>query len=331
MAESYSDLTKDPIPLGCGNVAGWKEVPLRPTDEPLVALGQFTARHTIFTDSIYYGERTSSPYPTASLNGSLITHFTRESVASALVKAQELLPKTMRLVTFDTYRTLQVQQSLYDTYLSALQQLHPTWTDEQLSAETQKYVSIPSGNPERPSPHNTAGSVDAAIVEVPEDVAAGLDKVAGHDDEWVDMIARHATMLNFGTPFDHGGPESALSYMERLAANRKLAPDEREALLNRRLLYRVMVEVGMQPYADEWWHFNTPQSQMGARADGRSQATFGAALLTDDHLQHEYNRRQHYQERILRYMNGESTVNPVVTTIGRAAIIAPPSTILPAA
>ncbi len=94
MSELYSELTKNPIPIDSGAVTGWKEVPVRSSDEPLVPLGLESDHEEIFTDSIYAGERISSPYGYGELDGSLLTHFTRQTVAEALVHAQDLLPPT---------------------------------------------------------------------------------------------------------------------------------------------------------------------------------------------------------------------------------------------
>lgn len=325
MPELYSELVKDPIPLDSGSVSGWKNIPIRQSDEPLVPLGRFSEYPDIATDAIYFGERSSSPYPTASVEGGLITHFVRESVANSLLKAQSLLPEGKVLVTFDAYRTLAVQQSLYEAYYNGLRQEHPQWSHEELSTETQKYVSLPSSDPDRPSPHNTGGSVDVAIISVPPNLADKLGDGANalSLDEY-DQICQQATMLQFGTCFDHGGPEAALTYYERLAATRHLTKDEQEALFNRRLLFRVMTESGLQPYGDEWWHFNAPESQMGARTSGREVATFGAAQLTDDHLHHEYLRIQNHVNQLLSYLEGNRPTNPLTTAIGRAAILVPP-------
>lgn len=54
-------------------------------------------------------------------------------------------------------------------------------------------------------------------------------------------MRRHATLLDFGTPFDHGSGKSALAYYEaKIAAGETLSDDELRACRNRQLLYRVM-------------------------------------------------------------------------------------------
>src|SRR3989344_1057836 len=163
-------LLEQPIPLELPQVSGWKEIPIKECREPLVPLGSFSEYRDIFTDSIYFGERFDSPYIEPSLEGGLCTIFARKSVAEQLRKAQKLLPQGMYLVVFDAYRTLQVQQSLFDGYFQDLRQLQPEWSNDQLLAETQKYVSLPSTDPNKPSPHNTGGSVDLTIFQLPSEI-----------------------------------------------------------------------------------------------------------------------------------------------------------------
>src|SRR3990167_3617334 len=147
-----TDLKDVPIPRELPNISGWKEVPIIEKQEPLVAMGPFSDFNRIYTDSIYFGERENSPYSDDRPEGSLITMFVRKSVAEDLLKAQKLLPANHHLIIFDSYRTLKVQGSLYTKYYQELKAKYPDWSEEQLSTETQKYVSVPSTDPSKPSP-----------------------------------------------------------------------------------------------------------------------------------------------------------------------------------
>lgn len=177
--------------------------------------------------------------------------FVRQTVADRLVQAQQLLPDGMQLVLFDGWRSLDTQMEIfqqeYAVQLAHLRSKGALASDETptgelldwLLAETQKYVSLPSPLPpgldydpvatERarqiPSPHNTGGAVDVAIM-------------------------RDGVLLDFGTGHDHMSPQSGLTYCE---TNDSLG---RLARINRRMLYYVMTQVGFEPYAEEWWHFN---------------------------------------------------------------------------
>lgn len=353
-----SGLKDRPVPLETPSVLGWKEVPIKENGEPLVALGPFSDNDEIFTDSIYFGERSNSPYTTTTPEGSLITMFVRRDVAEQLKKAQRILPQGMYLVVFDSFRTIEVQQALFDKYFRELQDQNPDWSNDQLLTETQKYVSLPSTDPIKPSPHNTGGSVDLAIFQLPKEIDDRVkqinQKIAEHGGNWqeiyklemqkIALIRNNAQLLNFGTPFDWGGEEAAISFFEKQATLRDLRPEEEEARDNRRILFNVMSSAGFEPYADEWWHYNVRKSQMGAKTVGLQQAEYGAVALSQDNLKHEKMRKDHRIGSI-RILEGarfvgkvnvldeafkvaqqavSETGDPRFTSLPQAAVIAPP-------
>ena len=361
--ENNQDLYK-PIPAEIAPVAGWKEVPLKEGGEPLVPIGSFVGNDfdRIFTSSIYYGERQDSPYGRESLVGSLVTTFARKEVAEQLLKVESSLPPGQHIIVYDSYRPLEVQQSIYDQYFNALKQKHPDWTDEQLSDETQRFVSIPSTNPDRPSPHNTGGSIDVAIYRLPDEIEARVSEINNRvaeiggdvgnaqevyelEMERIGLIAKHAELLDFGTQWDWGGPEAALNYYEVLSAQRELTEKEQVARDNRRLLYNLMVNVGFEPYADEWWHYNSKKSQMGAKTAGLPMAEYGAAQLSEENRKIEEIRKLHLKgSEILSKLQGDlmdkfgrqpgwfdvavkaakEMGDPSITTLPKAAKIHPP-------
>lgn len=272
-------------------LSGWKEIPIVENHEKLVPLGPFSPYWDIFTDSIYMGERQSSPYQEGENSGSLLTQFVREGVAGGLRVTQRSLPENMHLVVFDTFRPIAVQRSFYESFLTSLRQKHPEYTEEELSAHAQRFVSIPSEDPNRPSPHNTGGSVDLAILQLTPEATVKLkeidEQINPASNDWqtqyalemerMRILAQEGTLLDFGTAYDFGGEESALTYFEKLSKERPLTADERHALESRRILYHAMVAGGFQPYPDEWWHFNSPKSQMGAKVADLPTAGYGVA------------------------------------------------------
>jgi len=303
------------IPRNAGTVTGWKTLPIKENFEPLVPIGPFASdANAIVTSSVYFGEHDNSPYTgKQQLAGSLRTIFVRKGVAKRLEKAQQLLPEGYRLLVFDAYRPLKVQQSLFRFYRDQLRAQHPEMSMDACNEATQTYVSIPTSDPARPSPHNTGGSVDLVIVKLPPEQAAALrdiDEQLARDhmspDERLDLemqrsaiVRQHAEMLNFGTAFDHGGERAAIAYFEeQLAAGHTLSKAEIEAAENRRLLYEVMTKAGMQAYAAEWWHFNAPESQMGAKVAGLTTATYGAATFAAKNLAHEKFRQNAYDQML---------------------------------
>ncbi|PIR61910.1 MAG: hypothetical protein COU66_01230 [Candidatus Pacebacteria bacterium CG10_big_fil_rev_8_21_14_0_10_44_11] len=304
-----------PVPLDAGHIDGWKEVPIQENGELLVPIGLGSSYNFLYTSSIYFGERTDSPYIGRGFEGSLVTIFVRESVANQLVEAEKLLPKRHHLILFDAYRSLQVQDSLFTSYIKALSKLHPDWSKEQLLIETQKYVSLPSTENTKPSPHNTGASVDLAIFVLSEaddthlsELLSQLSTTSGWEQLMIqvlatDLIAHSANLLDFGTQYDYGGAAAALVYYELLNRQRSLSPTEKEALLNRRLLFNVMLQVGLEAYKDEWWHYNARKSQMGAKTAGLPHAEYGAARLSSENIGHERKRRK-FLRRVATIQNG---------------------------
>jgi D-alanyl-D-alanine dipeptidase len=292
-------------------LAGWKEIPIVETDrshEPLVPLGMFSDHANILTSSTYADEHNNSPYPDG-LEGSSVALFAREGVAEKLDTAASLLPRGKYLMVMDGYRSLQVQGSLFEQYSQSLADQHPDWSDEEISTETQKYVSIPSTDPTRPSPHNTGASIDTVIIEVNDTVQteietidvqlSSLDKADWQTEYLLEMrknelLRRNGKMLNFGTRFDYGGPEAGLRYLEEKSTTQELTDEEQTALENRRLLYSVMTSAGFEPYDDEWWHYNDPASQMGAKIAGHEFAEYGAATLSEDNQAFAEMREAHH-------------------------------------
>jgi D-alanyl-D-alanine dipeptidase len=343
MNNSHDQLTqtdeRPPIPEVV-SIAGWKEIPIIETalsHDPLVPVGIFSEHRKIVSSSVYADEHHNSPYE-GGLEASNVAVFMRKGVAERLEKATEMLPPGYHFMVMDAYRTLDVQAALYQQYEQGLKDKHTDWSPEELTSEVQKYVPLPSHDKTRPSPHNTGGSVDVVIIKVDDDIQRELDAIDAMFDslseqDWQrnyllemkrsELIRRNGKMLNFGTRFDYGGPEAALRYFEKKATVSALSPDEEEALKNRRMLYDVMIRSGFEPYADEWWHYNDPASQMGAKAAGREHAEYGAVELSNENKKYEKIRRQHHLNSV-RLARGEEWTPPkgleVHYQLARAAI-----------
>lgn len=265
------------IPPNAGVVDGWRLIPISPRSETLVAIGRNTP-YDLITSAVYAGEHLHSPYRGDNvIQAASPTIYVRQSVAKRLMFAQSLLPSGMKLIVFDGYRSIAVQQALFDQFFVALKKLRPTYSVAQLTAETERYVSLPSNRANNPSPHSTGGAVDVAII-------------------------KDGAMLEFGTPFDHGSARSALRYFE-VQGNIKSQAD-RTALHHRRLLYGVMKQAGFEGYEHEWWHYNAPETQMGACTAGYQVAAFGAAGRSF---------RQAVRERLRSYRRRPQVIDIVVS------------------
>lgn len=199
----------EPIPL-----SGWKEVPIKECGEPLIRLNDLGPKVEVVAE--YY--RQGIPH-TSSLQ------YLRLGATDRLIEAAKMLPTEFRIVVFDAYRPLSVQTALFSSQLQSLRKRYPILNEDQLIEETQRYVSIPSYDLTKPSPHATGGAVDLSI--------AGPGGI----------------LLDMGTEFDHFGIEAQTAYFK----NQKNWEDVHN---NRRLLYTIMTRAGFTNYPEEWWHFD---------------------------------------------------------------------------
>jgi zinc D-Ala-D-Ala dipeptidase len=302
-----------PIPLEILDVKGYDSIEIEENGEPLVPMGPYSGNDfdRFFTSSIYYGERHDSPYERGALENSLVATFAREGAARQLLDAEALLPQGHHLILLDTYRTFDVQKSLYEQYAGPLRLQHPDWTEDQIFEATRKFVSKPSTDPAAPSTHNTGGSIDLAIYRLPDNIdnrvaeinelIKNLDQTGSWEEiyklemERIGLIAQNAELLDFGTPFDWGGPEAELNYLEVVGTQRQLTPQEEAARNNRRLLYNVMIKAGYEPFIGEWWHFNSAKTQMGAKTSGLPFAEYGPKQLSPENQAYEQVRRRHIE------------------------------------
>lgn len=285
-----------PLP-DLGSVSGWKQAPIEECGEPMVALGPFSKYTKVaLQDSIYWGERNTSPYNLMAMKGSLLTPFVRLGVAEALTRAARLLPDRHRFMIWDSYRTLEVQQSLFDGYVAVLESRGTP--HEQALVDAQQFVSIPSTDPTRPSPHNTGAVVDLTIVRFSKPDWKDLLEAERYlaSKNWEDVyeaemlrlgLLRHGSeILDMGTPFDATAPQTATAYFEQ-------NPDDNpDALRNRRLLYWTLASAGFRSYEEEWWHFSMGD-QFWAKKTGKP-AFYGAAPYSDENSAWEQMRQQHF-------------------------------------
>lgn len=158
---------------------GWREVPIEPVDEPLVAVADCGGR-------IHDDPR----YAQAGLAGALARGWVREGVAERLVRVAAGLPSGVSLVVWDGYRPLATQAALYQGYLDELLMVHPDMPADALEDAAARYVTPPSRAPDAPPPHLTGGAVDLTL---------------GDGD---------GRPLDLGTGFDAFGPEAAVHALE---------------------------------------------------------------------------------------------------------------------
>lgn len=242
--EVISDFQEEPIPKFKPST-NWKEVPINDNGEKLVALNNLNP------DLI----RINPQYFNQNIPHALATMYVREGAASALLKAAQFLPKDLKLVIWDAWRPLDVQRALFDSFKRSLHIKYPDWDEKKLLKETQTYVSLPSDDPGKPSPHFTGGSVDLSIC-----------------DKW-------NAELPMGVPFDFFGKEASTDFYERP----DITPAEILFRNNRRLLFHILMKVGFTNYNEEAWHYD-----LGNQFDAARRQTVAVYGVPDTVLVAQY-------------------------------------------
>jgi D-alanyl-D-alanine dipeptidase len=195
-------------------MAGWKTVPIRECGEALVELNSIHPRVVV-----------DAKYTQQGIAGASSQQYLRKGVADRLVDAANRLPEGYKFVVFDAYRPLAVQQALFDSFKAVVEKEMPGRSNEEILEATQRYVSLPSSDLTRPSPHATGGAIDLSIL--------------GPDGKALDMGTEFDSFeVQAGTAYYMNRPESELIYR------------------NRQLLYTLMVDAGFTNYPEEWWHFD---------------------------------------------------------------------------
>lgn len=167
-----------------------------------------------------------SQYNQQGIPGSYPDCYARETVADMLVKAQHSLEGSgYRLVIWDAYRPICIQQRLWNFYRQDIKNNNPGLSDMELDFKTSFFVSKPSYDVKHPSLHNAGGAVDLTL--------------CNEDGEYLDM----------GTKFDGFGGRAWTNHFEEIEHDDKVRD-------NRRLLYNTMIEAGFTNLPSEWWHYD---------------------------------------------------------------------------
>ena len=142
----------------------------------------------------------------------------RKSVVKKLVRAQNLLPKGLRLKIKEGHRPLSVQKMIFNEHLVYLGKKWPQKSHAFLKSKAVEYVAPPDVVP----PHSTGGAVDLTLM-----VVSGKE-------------------LDMGKKINNSG-RSSLTYAKNISANAKS---------NRKILIKAMEKAGFVNYSYEWWHWS---------------------------------------------------------------------------
>lgn len=233
-------MTFKKIPATINDVRNWKHVRIRECGEDLVKVRR-TER--IETYPIYYFRK---------IKGARQELYLRETVYNKLVFAAKELPQNYKIAVLDAWRPESLQRELFNNYVVELKKKYPNMTYEEIELMAEKYISLPSTNHSRPSPHITGGAID------------------------VNLINKYNEFENMGSKFDDYNTKSKTRYYEAKEERGELTKEEKLFLKNRRILFGLMTNVGFTNYSEEWWHYDYGNQFWGA-LKGKD-AIYGATL-----------------------------------------------------
>ena len=153
----------------------------------------------------------------------------RKTVYEKLVQAQELLPKGLFFCLYEAYRSLALQQTLFENRYKEIQSKHPSWTKDELFDETIKMVSPVTNKDQTKNvpPHSTGAAVDVYLID---DKGEALD-MGIHPKDWKEDT------------------EDTLSITDSQVISI-------EAKANRKIMSDALSQVGFVNYPTEFWHWS---------------------------------------------------------------------------
>lgn len=197
---------------------GWNNIEIRENGEKLVSLKYIDEKIII-----------SPQYFIDGIDGAENDCRIRENIAKKLILIANRLPEGFKLLIWDSYRTIKTQNSLFDMYYNKFKN-ELQLEENELLEYTKKFVSLTSLEKKRPSPHNTGGAIDLTICD------------------------NNGNSINMGTYFDDFRPESYTRFFEEKRERGEILEEEKEILLNRRILCNLFAEEGFMNYPYEIWH-----------------------------------------------------------------------------
>ncbi len=203
-------------------------------------------------------------------------------------------------LVWDAYRPLSVQKALFDYFVQKLISERGGTTSDYL-IEAQKFVSLPSDDKTKPSPHSTGAVVDLTIIEFTETGWAELQVLNSKlfdcknekerfeiEMKRFQLMRTESTPLPMGTMFDEVSPATNLYFYE----DKTKEEIDIVCRFNRRYLTSRLWNVGFVAYEEEWWHFSHGD-QFWAKKFGKTRSqvqeivysTFGKV---NNELEHNY-------------------------------------------
>jgi len=153
----------------------------------------------------------------------------RKGVYDKLVEAQKLLPPGMKFCIYEAYRTIDLQEKLFDARYQEVKKMHPSWRHPEIFKETTKCfspVTNPDGSRNIP-PHATGGAID------------------------IYLISDTGRILDMGIH-----PADCMQDSDGSLSETNALQISKEARKNRDIMSKALIEVGFTNYPTEYWHWS---------------------------------------------------------------------------
>lgn len=221
----------------------WKNIPIKECNDELVSLRNLDEK--ILINPQYYINN---------IPGSENDCKVRKMVADKLIQIAHKLPDGYCLLVWDSFRTVKTQQSLFDIYYEKFKN-ETGLENEKLMSYTCEFVSLPSLDITKPSPHNTGAAIDLTICDT------------------------NGKVLQIGSEFDEFSVKAHTNYYEeKLKTEKLLSEEETEYLLNRRILCNLFTEAEFVNYPYEIWH-KSFGDQMWSELLNKEYAIYGSSEM----------------------------------------------------
>jgi len=226
------------------DVNGWQLVEIQENNEPLVCLNHLSSSRIIV----------QAEYELRGFKTASELQYGRSGVIKQLKLAVKYLPSGFMFKVYDAWRPLELQLEIFNNFLEELKESNAGLSETELVEMCKIFVSLPSSDLDRPSPHYSGGSIDLTLVD------------ASSNKLWM------------GTEFDDFTEKAGTTYFE----NNALVTTELDEIArkNRRILFNAMTQVGFSNYPKEWWHYDLG-NQFWGKATGNA-AYYGPILLTNN-------------------------------------------------
>lgn len=195
--------------------------------DPCVLAIPVKENHEPLIDLVSQSAITLGPSPEIDNN----TDYTkmRKTVYEKLLFAQRLLPKNIKFCLYEGYRSLNLQQFLFESRQKNVLAAHPTLSGKALFDEVIRMVSPVvnyDGSLNIP-PHSTGAAVDIYLVD--------------ENGDYLDMGIH---------------PKDWLSDTDGMLSRTDAENISAEAKQNRKILSEVMTKAGFVNYCTEFWHWS---------------------------------------------------------------------------